>query len=65
MTHLEKLRSLMGYYQSGSDQIISLAQDPHTGLYWVSCKRAWYECGITLEAAIDTAYEKHGVPSYE
>lgn len=65
MTHLEKLRSLMGYYQSGSDQIISIAQDPHTGLYWVSCKYAWYECGITLEAAIDTAYEKHGVPSYE
>lgn len=65
MTHLEKLRSLMGYYQSGSDQIISLAQDPLTGLYWVSCKRAWYECGATLEAAIDTAYEKHGVPSYD
>lgn len=60
MTHLEKLRSLMGYYQSGSDQIISLAQDPHTGLYWVSCKRCWYECGITLEAAIDAAYEKYG-----
>ena len=55
----------MGYYQSGSDQIISLAQDPLTGLYWVSCKRAWYECGATLEAAIDTAYEKHGVPSYD
>jgi hypothetical protein len=60
MSHLEKLRSLMGYWQCGSDQIISIAQDGNTGLYWVVCKHKWYECGITLEAAIDTAYEKHG-----
>lgn len=57
MTHIEKLRELMGYYQCGSDQIISLAQDPNTGLYWVSCKRSWYEYGLTLEEAIDKAYE--------
>lgn len=57
MTYLEKLRSLMGYWQCGSDQIISIAQDGNTGLYWVVCKHRWYECGVTLEAAIDTAYE--------
>lgn len=62
MTHVEKLRSLMGYYQSGSDQIISISQDPATELYWVSCKRRWYVPGVTLEAAIDAAYEKHGEP---